>query len=179
MNKLYSGFFKIIKMTIHPSIIKNIKDMCEDRKYIILDEKENEIITDMCYIIFTNDIKININYIKDITHMMTEQSINHVIIVHNGNITINNHNLKEIKSIYNIEFFNEKLLMFNITKHELVPKHELLPKTDPNYKIILKERCNLPFILEHDPICKYYNFKVGDILKITRHNNTIAFRLVV
>jgi len=165
--------------SIHPNIIKNIKEMCKDRGYIILDEKENEIITNECYIIFTNDIKININYIKDITHMMTEQEINHVVIVYNGNITINNHNLKEIKSIYNIEFFNEPLFMFNITEHELVPKHERLSKKDADYNAIYKEKPHLPHILEHDPICKYYNFKAGEILKITRKNNTIAYRLVV
>jgi DNA-directed RNA polymerase I, II, and III subunit RPABC1 len=164
---------------MHPNVISNIKEMCKDRGYHILCERENEIITNSCYIIFTNDIKININYIKDITHMMIEQQIDHIIIVYNGNITINNHNLKEITSIYNIEFFHEKLFMFNITKHELVPKHEKLSKTDPHYKMIYKEKTNLPYILEHDPICKYYNFKNGDILKVTRHNNTIAYRLVV
>ena len=166
-------------MTIHPCIIQNIKDMCKDRGYHILWERENEIVTDACFIIFTNDIKININYIKDITHMMTEQQIDHVIIVYNGNITINNHNLKEIKSIYNIEFFNEKLFMINITKHKLVPKHEKLSKTDVNYKAIVKERTHLPYILEQDPICKYYNFKSSDILKITRHDDTIVYRLIV
>jgi DNA-directed RNA polymerase subunit H (RpoH/RPB5) len=164
---------------INPNIVKNIKEMCKERGYIILDEKENEIITNKCYIIFTNDIKININYIKDITHMMTEQDIKHVIIVYNGNITINNHNLKEIKSIYNIEFFPEKLFMFNITRHELVPKHEKLLNTDPDYKAIVKEKCHLPYIFEHDPICKYYNFKNGDILKITRNNDIVVYRLVV
>ena len=41
---------------MHPNIVKNIKEMCKDRGYIILDEKENEIITNECYIIFTNDI---------------------------------------------------------------------------------------------------------------------------
>lgn len=166
-------------MAIHPNIIQNIKEMCKDRGYIILDEKDNEIITNECYIIFTNDIKININYIKDITHMMTEQEISHVIIIYNGNITINNHNLKEIKLIYNIEFFHEKLFMFNITKHALVPRHEKLLKTDPYYKDVLKEKGHLPYILENDPVCKYYGFKCGDILKITRHNDIVAYRLVV
>lgn len=162
---------------IHPNIIKNIKEMCIDRGYEILCEKENEIITNKCYIIFTLDIKININYIKDITHMMDEQQIDHVILIYNGSITINTQNINEIKSIYNIEFFTEKSFMYNITKHELVPKHEKLIKNSDEYKSLIREKVNLPHIFESDPICKYYNFKNGDIIRITR-KNIIIYRIV-
>lgn len=164
---------------IHPTILKNIKTMCKDRGYHILCEKENEIITNECYIIFTNNIKININYIKDISHMMNEQDIKHVIIVYNGNITINNHNIKEIKSIYNIEFFPTNSFIYNVTEHILVPKHEKLLPGTLEYKNIYKERHNLPYILETDPVCKYYNFKSADILKITRKNDIVVYRLVI
>lgn len=165
-------------MTIHPTIIKNIKEMCVDRGYNILDEKEFEIITDQCYIIFTQDIKININYIKDLTRLMLEQNIEHVIVIYNGNITINTQNINDIKLLYNIEFFNEKSFMYNVSKHSLVPKHEKLNDKSDEFKSIVKEKHNLPHIFETDPICKYYNFKQGDLLKITR-KNTIAYRLVV
>lgn len=162
---------------IHPNIIKNIKQMCFDRGYNIMCEKDNEIITDKCYIIFTMDIKININYIKDVTRLMNEQQIDHVILVYNGNITINAQNINEIKSIYNIEFFSEKSFMYNITEHQLVPKHEKLDKNTAEYRAIAKEKMNLPHIFESDPMCKYYNFKSGDVLKITR-KDIIIYRLV-
>ena len=162
---------------IHSNIIKNIKQMCADRGYNVLCEKENEIITDKCYIIFTLDIKININYIKDVTHMMNEQQIDHVILIYNGNITINAQNINEIKSIYNIEFFPEKSFMYNITKHQLVPKHEKLLRNSDEYKSIVKEKLNLPHMFESDPICKYYNFKCGDVIKITR-KDIIIYRIV-
>lgn len=164
---------------IHPNIIKNIKEMCIDRGYNILYEKEQEIVTDKCYIIFTGDIKININYIKDLTRLMTEQNIEHVIVIYNGNITMNTQNINDIKLLYNIEFFSEKSFMYNVTKHVLVPKHEKLIRNTDEYKLILKDKNNLPHIFEIDPICKYYNFKQGDLLKITRKNNIIAYRLVV
>lgn len=165
--------------TIHPTVIQNIKEMCTDRGYNILDEKEFEIITDECYIIFTQDIKININYIKDLTRLMLEQNIEHVIVIYNGNITINTQNINDIKLLYNIEFFNEKSFMYNVSKHTLVPKHEKLNDKSDEYKLIVKEKQNLPHIFETDPICKYYSFKQGDLLKIYRKNNTIAYRLVV
>lgn len=160
-------------------IHENIKQMCIDRGYNILYEKENEIVTDQCYIIFTGDIKININYIKDLTRLMTEQDIEHVIVIYNGNITMNTQNIRDIKLLYNIEFFNEKSCMYNVTKHTLVPKHEKLNKGCEEYRFIYKEKNNLPHIFEHDPVCKYYNFKQGDLLKITRKGGVIAYRLVI
>lgn len=153
--------------------------MCTDRGYHIIDEKEFEIMTDECYIIFTRDVKININYIKDLTRLMLEQDIEHVIVIYNGNITINTQNINDIKLLYNIEFFSEKSFMYNVSKHSLVPKHEKLIADSDEYNLIIKEKNNLPHIFEHDPICKYFNFKQGDLLKIYRKNNTIIFRLVV
>ncbi len=164
---------------IHPNIKRNIKTMCIDRGYNILYEKEMEIITDKCYIIFTGNIKININYIKDLTRLMVEQNIEHVIVIYNGNITMNTANINDIKLLYNIEFFSEKSFMYNVINHVLVPKHEKLVKNTDEYKLIYREKNNLPYIFEHDPICKYYNFKQGDVLKIYRKNSIIAYRLVV
>lgn len=166
-------------MSIHPTIIKNIKQMCLDRGYTILYEKEDEIITDRCYIIFTKDIKIGIGYIKDISHMMEEQRIDHVILIYNKHITVNAQSLNDIKHGYAIEFFNEKSFMYNIVHHELVPQHSKVLKNTSEYKSIYKDKTNLPHIHVSDPVCKYYNFKSGDIIKIKRKNNIIVYRLVV
>jgi DNA-directed RNA polymerase subunit H (RpoH/RPB5) len=164
---------------VHPTVIRNIKDMCEDRGYNILCEKDGEIITDKCYILFTKDIKININYIKELTRLMTEQSLEHIVVVYNGNITMNAQSINDIQMLYNIEFFSEKSFMYNITKHALVPLHEKLCKTSEEYRLIATERHNLPHIFEKDPVCKYYNFKQGDVLRITRNRGIVAYRLVV
>lgn len=166
-------------MTVHPKIAKHVKEMCVDRGYTILEEHANGIITDHGYVIFTGDIKININYIKEITHMMNEEGVKHVILVHNGNVTVNNNNLREIRSVYDIECFPEKSFMINLTHHKLVPRHEKMSPTDEHYLSVARDRPNLPHILDTDPVCRYYNFKAGDILKITRHNGTVAYRIVV
>jgi len=68
-----------------------------------------------------------------------------------------------------------KQLQFNITKHEYVPKHEKLSEEES--KIILKRyhlqsKSQLPCILYNDVIVRYYNFKPGDILKITNTSNS-------
>lgn len=165
--------------SINPKIIKHVKEMCVDRGYTILEESDRYIVTNKCHVLFTCDIKINIGYIKEIARAMTNSGVNHVIIIYNGNITINSCNMKEIKAFYNIEYFPERLFMVNITHHKLVPRHERLLKSNPDYVSIAKDKHNLPLILDADPICRYYDFRPGSILKITRNNNSIAYRLVV
>ena len=66
-------------------------------------------------------------------------------------------------------------LQFNITKHKLVPKHELLEKEDLETLIDIYKITNLsqlPVILKNDPIIKYYDFKPGNVCKITRPSPT-------
>ena len=67
-----------------------------------------------------------------------------------------------------------KQLQFNVTKHEYVPKHEKLNddgmmnfKTDIIY--IQSHNCHVFYILMY---VRYYNFKPGDILKITGSSNS-------
>lgn len=66
-------------------------------------------------------------------------------------------------------------LQFNITKHRLVPKHELLEQTDLEILMEKYQITNLtqfPVILKTDAIIKYYDFKPGNVCKITRPSPT-------
>ena len=84
---------------------------------------------------------------------------------------INNLNFKTIKYI-NLQFFIIKELLFNITKHELVPKHEVInDSTEINdlvSKFNLKNKLQFPLILKTDPMAKYLNVQSGELVKITR-----------
>jgi len=87
---------------------------------------------------------------------------------------------KKIKNI-NVPFrqiFSYNTLIYNATKHKLVPKHELL-KMGEEYSFIKKEINNIPTILRDDPIAKYYGYEHGDICKITRNNYAIVYRRCV
>ena len=76
-----------------------------------------------------------------------------------------------------VQFFKYRDLSVNITHHVLVPKHERYlgarEHKDENY----------PRILVTDPVCQYYNFVIGDLVRIERtHGCTQPFpyyRLVV
>ena len=68
------------------------------------------------------------------------------------------------------EIFQRKHLVFNISKHILVPKHILLTKEE---KAEVLEKYNvtelqLPKIKLNDPMAKYLGLKIGDVCKILR-----------
>jgi DNA-directed RNA polymerase subunit H (RpoH/RPB5) len=74
----------------------------------------------------------------------------------------------------NIQIFEYKNLVFNLTKHSLVPNHEKIHEKDLidlQNTLMISNFNQLPVILTNDPVCKYYNFQANDILKITRNSN--------
>ena len=179
-----------------------ILEMLEDRNYIVPNELKNLPINihnnkynnntydfevsnnnNKCYVMFF--INPNLIYkINKIREKIDNRNINkedEIIII----IKIVNNTIKKLEKEYNCSIFYYKQLIRNITKHNLVPKHELVKKE--NEKEILKSfkiknKLQLNQIIQTDPICKYYNFKSGSIIKITRicisSGDTIAYRTV-
>lgn len=143
--------------------------------------------------IFSIDINDNM---KIVYHINTKFKINelkkylgeneHVIVIFKEKI--NNLNIKNMRDQSNvcIEIFMMKELQFNISKHSLVPKHEIVYDTEviENLLKTYKMRKNqLPIILHSDPVARYLNVKVGEIVKITRDSpsagTAIVFRYCV
>ena len=99
-------------------------------------------------------------------------------------------NIKKFLVYDQIQIFNIKNVLFNVTKHILVPKHKYISDEDflndwkkkntIEYSIdTIKSR--LPKILLNDPIVSYYNFNINDIIKIIRKNQygiDISYRIV-
>lgn len=72
-----------------------------------------------------------------------------------------------------IQYFHIKNLMFNPTKHQLVPKHiKLTPEETIEVmdKYLIKGKAQMPFILHSDVISKWIGLKQGDVVKIERYN---------
>ena len=127
-------------------------------------------------IIFSTDDKLNINNIKE--YIQLKKDINHIILVYTNAIT--SAAKKSIKFYINkeIELFNKnQILPFPLTDHILVPKHEKIDKKMLTPK--LKDFTKLSKLLKTDAIVRYFNFKPGDVIKITRRSGIIAYRLVV
>ena len=131
--------------------------------------------------------KVGINSVKTIASHLESYNTSHCIVLYNTNITVFAKN--EIKKLQDegktIELFMYSELIYNITKHSLVPKHELLSKEQKMqimklYKVTDK---HLPQMLKTDPVARYFNAKPGNLFKIVRDSNitykSISFRVVV
>ena len=85
--------------------------------------------------------------------------------------------MKKNKNKTELEIFYEHEMIYNVTKHVLVPKHELLD--EKHTKLIFKKfGKKIPSIKSTDRVSRYYNGKPNQIFKIYR-NNEIFFRLVI
>ncbi len=80
------------------------------------------------------------------------------------------------------QVFQLRQLLFNISRHMLVPKHELINdeveinKIMANYQ--LRSRTQLPIILKTDPMAKYLYAKVGNLVRVTRISPTCGTNIV-
>jgi DNA-directed RNA polymerase subunit H (RpoH/RPB5) len=85
----------------------------------------------------------------------------------------------------NTEIFEESELLINLVDHCMVPKHEILTKEEAEsfYKEFNCKKRNIPKMLTDDPVARYYNVKVGDIVRILRPSVTSSiapsYRLVI
>lgn len=126
-------------------------------------------INEVVYVSYLLDDKVRLQYVKDLIETIYASSDTLricIILVFNMKP---NPSIKKLEKIYNVQVFWKKELQINPTKHMLVPQHTLIKKEDQrvimaNYNILVKSQ--LPGIKENDIICRYYNFRKGDIIKI-------------
>lgn len=75
-----------------------------------------------------------------------------------------------------IEIFELKELLFNVSRHELVPKHEKVNDEAIVKEILaaakIKSKTQLPIILKTDPMARYLGLRTGDVVRITRPSPT-------
>jgi len=72
-----------------------------------------------------------------------------------------------------LQYFQIKNLLYNPTKHEMVPEHiKLSPEESIKImeKYMIKSKLHMPMILHTDIIAKWLGLKQGDIVKINRYN---------
>jgi DNA-directed RNA polymerase subunit H (RpoH/RPB5) len=74
-----------------------------------------------------------------------------------------------------LQIFNMKELLYNPSKHELVPKHEKLSDEEAKRcmeQYMLKSKAQFPIIHRADVMAKWLGLRHGDVVKITRYNET-------
>lgn len=124
------------------------------------------------------------NFIKNLINMDESDEIIFVFVTEKISDDENNI-LRDFEIKYqNVRTFHYKSLFLNISRHKLVPKHILYNDNEDKLLNILqiKNKEQLPYILHQDPICKYYNFKLNQIVKIIRpsigNKSHIVYRVV-
>jgi len=74
-----------------------------------------------------------------------------------------------------LQLFYTKELLYNPLKHSLVPLHEKLSEAEGK-KIMeiymIKQKLNMPIISRNDIVARWLGLRSGDIVRITRHNET-------
>lgn len=115
-------------------------------------------------------------------HKMTD-----MLIVFKDKInSFNPRNIEEFENL-NLQVFLMKELLFNISKHRLVPKHEVVRDDAEVVRLVehynLKSKLQFPIILKTDPMARYLNVQSGDLVKVTRVSpsagETILYRCCV
>jgi DNA-directed RNA polymerase subunit H (RpoH/RPB5) len=72
-----------------------------------------------------------------------------------------------------LQYFHIKNLLFDPTKHKLVPKHTKLSPEEISTvmeKYLIKGKNQFPYIFHSDPIARWMGLKQGDVVKIDRYN---------
>lgn len=124
-------------------------------------------------VIFTTDAKLNKKAIEMLLTEYTNKSISNIIIV--SNTKLNHASVAFINNAsINVEVFLYKELMFNPTKHVLVPKQSILEEPEKQ-QFLDKFRCkleDLPIMMKTDVIARYLGGWVDDVVKIVRKSKT-------
>jgi DNA-directed RNA polymerase subunit H (RpoH/RPB5) len=183
-NDVVRTFITVKEMLGDRNIEIDNLDSISDNELTIMSKKFNIFsldITPTFKIIYYLNNKFKINDLKK----FIEDNDKIIIIFKEKINNLNIKNLKEL-NVVGLETFTIKELLFNISRHDLVPKHEII--TDSEVKEMMdmyqiKQKSQLPIILRTDPMAKYLDVKSGDVVKVTRISpsagETIVYRYCV
>ena len=129
-------------------------------------------------IVFFNEASsFDTKSMKEIFSIMSERGVDHSIVVYRDKVTPATKSTLEQTEDMKIELFAEEDLQINITKHRLQPKFEKLEESDA---YDFKKNFGIKFgILRLDrPISRFYDYQKGDVIRITRNDGYINYRIV-
>lgn len=125
---------------------------------------------------FCHNDKFNIESVKTLIFYLQQQKLKHGIVIYQNIMTSSAKKAIDHLQDFTIELFEKKELQYNVTKHRLYSKHEKISKS--KMEIPIEQINHLPILLRTDPVSRYFHFTRGDIVRITRNNGSIAYRLV-
>jgi DNA-directed RNA polymerase subunit H (RpoH/RPB5) len=157
------------------------KNIIEQRGYKLVD---SDLLTatkhdGSTFVVFFDDApKLNKSGMSKFLTMMNDAGSTHSIIVYQENVTSMTTKSIDQSIDMEIELFSIDELQYNITKHRLQPKSfDKLPTVEA---ISFKKRYSnkFPIMKTSDPIARFYNYKQGDVIRITQRDGLINYRIV-
>jgi DNA-directed RNA polymerase subunit H (RpoH/RPB5) len=155
-------------------------EMLYQRGYTIIDSKNITALKpdgSRIIVFFNESPSFDTKSMKEIFSVMTENGIKHSIVIYKDKVTPATKSTLEQSEDMKIELFAEEDLQFNITKHRLQPKFEKLKDSEAHE---FKKIFGIKFgILRLDrPIARFYDYQKGDVIRITRNDGYINYRIV-
>ena len=180
-------------------LLNNVLKMLENRGKLDSENHKknyntliNQIKDELMFVLETKKFKVGIRIIKykvssltridGINELLSDDSYDLKIVVFKE---MNQKTFKQIISNTKCQPFWEHELMINIIENNYIPRHEVLNDEEridfiKSYQIT---RDKLPKLYIYDPISRYYNMKIGDIVRIYRPSPisgiAIYYRVVV
>jgi len=131
------------------------------------------------FVKFVLSAKIKPNQIKDIIDNirldMSLQETDKIILIVKPEPNSNILKVIKEKEYKQVELFCLDRVVFNITKHVLVPKHTKLTEEevkDVMDKFYIVNKSMFPTMKKDDPIARYFNLSSGDVCRIERFSHT-------
>jgi len=180
---------------MNKACLQTITEMLQDRGHTQIETDEDEmnaynpLTGKRILVYYISDPKVSVKNIKSIKSNLDRidvDTLSCLIVVYKYSITTFAKQFisSDVNNLF-VQVFSEKELMFNITKHEYVPKHIVLT-TEEKCSILKKYNTksrHFPQILQSDPICRYYGMIPGDMVRIERPSETCGmytvYRIVV
>lgn len=144
----------------------------EEERILAIKPDGNEII-----VFFSDSPKFNVKNIQSYITSMDDMGIFHAIIIYNDGVTSFTRKAIEQSLEMTFELFSVDDLQYNITKHKLQPKFEKLDD-DEAVKFKAKYGTRFSIMRGDDPISNFYAYQKGDVIKVTRANGYINYRVV-
>jgi len=167
-------------------VLFHVNLMMERRGYLLKENREREGVSVYSYpenkkeevlVWISSHEKLNIDGIKEYVALLESYRKKHGILIFPTTITSSAKKVLENLYKFNIELFQKQEFMYDFQQLRYYSPHVRAEETVAQD---LKKRfgSHLLLLLRTDPVCRYFGFEKGEIIKVQRKNGTIVYRLV-
>jgi len=153
----------------------NLDKMMRKRGYMKVDECLYENDMGKVKIFFCKYSKLNIEKIKQYLQELEMANIVNAIIIYDDVITSSCKKILECMVRFTFETFTCNEMQYDLTEHILYSPHEKLSKEQVSHLGCTKK---FPILLKSDAVCRYFHFQKGNVIRITRKNGIVIYRIV-